>query len=66
MSEAPSCLSADAVKFASSHGSYVRLNVGGCLFYTTLGTLTKHEGSMLKAMFSGRMEVMMDSEGRVC
>lgn len=41
----------------------MRLNVGGHLFYTTLDTLTKHEGSMLKAMFSGRMEVLMDSEG---
>ncbi len=41
---------------------YVKLNVGGSLFYTTIGTLTKHD-SMLRAMFSGRMEVLTDSEG---
>lgn len=41
---------------------YVKLNVGGSLHYTTIGTLTKHD-SMLRAMFSGRMEVLTDSEG---
>lgn len=41
---------------------YVKLNVGGTLFYTTVGTLTKHD-SMLRAMFSGRMEVLTDKEG---
>lgn len=41
---------------------YVKLNVGGNLFYTTIGTLTKYD-SMLKAMFSGRMEVLTDPEG---
>lgn len=41
---------------------YVKLNVGGCLHYTTIGTLTKND-SMLRAMFSGRMEVLTDSEG---
>lgn len=41
---------------------YVKLNVGGTLFYTTLGTLTKHD-NMLRAMFSGRMEVLSDAEG---
>ena len=43
---------------------YVKLNVGGALFYTTIGTLTKHD-NMLRAMFSGRMEVLTDSEGKV-
>ena len=43
---------------------YVKLNVGGSLFYTTLSTLTKRADSMLRAMFSGRMEVLTDSEGR--
>lgn len=43
---------------------YVKLNVGGSLHYTTIGTLTKHD-SMLRAMFSGRMEVLTDSEGIV-
>lgn len=41
---------------------YVKLNVGGSLHYTTIGTLTKLD-SMLRAMFSGRMEVLTDSEG---
>jgi hypothetical protein len=31
---------------------YVKLNVGGSLHYTTIGTLTKHD-NMLRAMFSG-------------
>ena len=42
---------------------YVKLNVGGALFYTTIGTLTKQD-NMLRAMFSGRMEVLTDPEGR--
>ena len=41
---------------------YVKLNVGGALFYTTIGTLTKQD-NMLRAMFSGRMEVLTDPEG---
>nr|KAG5700359.1 hypothetical protein BaRGS_029611 [Batillaria attramentaria] len=40
---------------------YVKLNVGGSLHYTTIGTLVKHD-TMLRAMFSGRMEVLTDSE----
>lgn len=52
-----------AVKNAPT--KYVKLNVGGSLFYTTLGTLTKRYDSMLRAMFSGRMEVLTDSEGWV-
>lgn len=41
---------------------YVKLNVGGSLHYTTIGTLCKQD-TMLRAMFSGRMEVLTDSEG---
>ncbi|KAG7232995.1 hypothetical protein INR49_007785 [Caranx melampygus] len=41
---------------------YVRLNVGGVLFYTTLQILTRQD-SMLKAMFSGKKEVFTDKEG---
>jgi len=41
---------------------YVRLNVGGTLFYTTLQVLTRQE-SLLKAMFSGKQEVFTDREG---
>lgn len=42
---------------------YVRLNVGGSLYYTTVQVLTRHD-TMLKAMFSGRMEVLTDKEGK--
>lgn len=45
-----------------SPSQYVKLNVGGCLHYTTIGTLTKHD-TMLRAMFSGRMDVLLDSDG---
>ncbi|XP_077995259.1 BTB/POZ domain-containing adapter for CUL3-mediated RhoA degradation protein 3-like [Glandiceps talaboti] len=45
-----------------SPSKYVKLNVGGALYYTTLDTLTKQD-NMLRAMFSGRMEVLTDSEG---
>lgn len=42
---------------------YVKLNVGGSLHYTTIGTLTKHD-NMLRTMFSGRMEVLTDTDGK--
>lgn len=43
--------------------SYVKLNVGGSLFYTTIGTLLRGT-TMLSAMFSGRMEVKTDEDGK--
>lgn len=43
---------------------YIKLNIGGSLHYTTLGTLQKHD-TMLRAMFSGRMEAITDPEGEV-
>jgi len=46
-----------------SPSQYVKLNVGGSLHYTTIGTLTKIPETMLQAMFSGRMEVLTDPEG---
>lgn len=52
----------ESLKFVGSPSQYVKLNVGGSLHYTTIGTLTKHD-TMLRAMFSGRMEVLTDSEG---
>lgn len=42
--------------------NYVKFNVGGSLHYTTISTLKKHD-TMLSAMFSGRMEVLTDSQG---
>lgn len=42
---------------------YIKLNVGNHLFLTSLDTLTKQD-TMFKAMFSGRMEVVQDSEGK--
>ncbi|KAJ8280948.1 hypothetical protein GJAV_G00061380 [Gymnothorax javanicus] len=44
--------------------AYVRLNVGGTLFYSSVQVLTRQD-SMLRAMFSGRMEVFTDKEGWV-
>lgn len=46
-----------------SPSQYVKLNVGGCLYHTTIATLTSKQDTMLRAMFSGRMEVLSDSEG---
>ncbi|XP_078535425.1 BTB/POZ domain-containing adapter for CUL3-mediated RhoA degradation protein 2 [Lissotriton helveticus] len=52
-----------SMKGLGSFGNkYVRLNVGGYLCYTTVQVLTRHD-TMLKAMFSGRMEVLTDKEG---
>lgn len=48
--------------FAKHFGKYVKLNVGNNLFLTSFDTLTK-EDTMFSAMFSGRMEVVQDSEG---
>ena len=46
----------------SSLGRYVRLNVGGSLFYTTIDTLCKKD-TMLRAMFTGDMAVQVDRKG---
>lgn len=60
----PDKMSGDQKVLLKGHASqYVKLNVGGRLYYTTIGTLTKHNDTMLSAMFSGRMEVLTDSEG---
>ena len=53
----------ESLKQLNSQGKYVKLNVGGSLFYTTIGTLTKHD-NMLRAMFSGRIPLVTDEEGR--
>nr|CAH8870354.1 unnamed protein product [Trichobilharzia regenti] len=44
--------------------NYVKLNVGGSLFFTTIGTLLRGN-TMLAAMFSGRLEVKTDDDGWV-
>lgn len=54
---------AGGLKGGSLGNKYVRLNVGGSLYYTTVQVLTRHD-TMLKAMFSGRMEVLTDKEGK--
>ena len=41
---------------------YIKLNIGGMLYVSTLDTLTR-EDSMLRAMFSGRMNMDKDEEG---
>ena len=46
----------------SGPSQYVKLNEGGIFHYTTCSTLTKHD-NMLRAMFSGRMEVLTDADG---
>ena len=43
-------------------GKYIKLNIGNHLFLTSFDTLTKQD-TMFKAMFSGRMEVVQDSDG---
>lgn len=50
----------------STHASqrYVKLNVGGRLFSTSLDTLTKQD-NMLRAMFSGRLDVSTDADGYI-
>lgn len=44
---------------------YVRLNVGGTLYYSTVQVLTRQD-TLLKSMFSGKMEVFTDKEGECC
>ncbi|CAJ0579099.1 unnamed protein product, partial [Mesorhabditis spiculigera] len=43
---------------------YVRLNVGGALYQTSMQTLNKRD-TMLKTMFSGRIPIRRDTEGWV-
>lgn len=58
-----SIMSGDHTKvIKGSPSQFVKLNVGGALHYTTIGTLTKQD-SLLRDMFSGCKEVLTDSEG---
>lgn len=56
------CEDDEIVVNVRTKSKYVKLNVGGALYTTTIGTLTKHD-NMLRAMFSGRMELQTDEEG---
>ena len=47
----------------SSVGRYVRFNVGGSLFSTTIATVCKRD-TMLRAMFTGELAVQVDSDGK--
>ena len=60
--ESPVEIQHDVLEKLKAQGKYVKLNVGGALYTTTIGTLTKHD-NMLRAMFSGRMDVQTDEEG---
>ena len=51
----------EAIKHTSK---YVKLNIGGSLYYTTLDTLMKQD-NMLRAMFSGRLDVKTDEDGKL-
>ena len=55
----------ESLQRLKNQGKYVKLNVGGSLHYTTLGTLTKHD-NMLRAMFSERIPLQTDDEGEGC
>jgi BTB/POZ domain-containing adapter for CUL3-mediated RhoA degradation protein len=48
----------------TSNHRYVKLNVGGRLFSTSIDTLTKQD-NMLRAMFSGRMDLTTDLDGYI-
>ncbi|XP_005093190.1 BTB/POZ domain-containing adapter for CUL3-mediated RhoA degradation protein 3 [Aplysia californica] len=60
---ASQALATQAVR-AKSDSKYVKLNVGGTLHLSTIDTLCKQD-TMLRAMFSGRMDVLHDVEGWV-
>ena len=57
-------MSGESLQKVSSANRYVKLNVGGRLFTTSIDTLTKQD-NMLRAMFSGRIDVMTDADGMV-
>ncbi len=61
-----SSTSASANKLTSltPNHRYVKLNVGGRLFSTSIDTLTKQD-NMLRAMFSGRLDLTTDLDGYV-
>lgn len=63
-SSSPPTNAINTVQFNPHNYRYIKLNVGGRLFLTSIETLTKQD-NMLRAMFSGRMEVCTDSDGYI-
>lgn len=53
-----------AVKYPVGTSDVVELNVGGTLFSTMRSTLCSVEGTLLNAIFSGKMDCQRDKEGR--
>ncbi len=45
------------------NGDYLKVNVGGQIFTTTLKTLTKVEGSYLARLFTGKANICLDRNG---
>eukprot|EP00051_Salpingoeca_urceolata_P023952 m.413447 g.413447 ORF g.413447 m.413447 type:complete len:149 (+) comp20173_c0_seq2:91-537(+) len=58
----PSSVSQQSRQSRSST-QFVKLNVGGSLFTTTMSTIEKQGSHMLSAMLSGRMESTADGDG---
>lgn len=56
--------SLDEMEQVPKFPSIVDLNVGGCLYTTSLDSLTRYPNSMLGIMFSGRRWIAKDSRGR--
>lgn len=50
------------IQHDTAGSKYVRLNVGGTLYYSTVHVLTRQD-TLLKSMFSGKMEVFTDKGG---
>jgi len=44
-------------------GELVSLNVGGCVYSTSLSTLQRYSDSMLGAMFGGDLPTVRDTHG---
>jgi len=56
MSKQPNCIQV---------GDFVKLNVGGSLFCTTVGTLKTAPDSFFNDIFNGLVEYKIDSEGNL-
>lgn len=52
-------------KVQNFQSSKILLDVGGIPYTTSIETLTKHDGSMLALMFSGKFALETSSDGRV-